>query len=136
MKKLLILFTAIALAACSKDNGTNEPEQDYTSFMFYTLEDLTFPNCVAGYFDDEGYCWKLGDLGELTKDKMSSEIIIEDVDITYVYLFTDYFGSVMFDYAFKVKSNIKNVFQIIPGTKGIEADKTNPKEYPQEKSAD
>lgn len=132
MKKLFFLFALAVLAACS-DNKPQEETQDYTSFVFYTPEDLTFPNCVAGYFDDEGYCWKIADLGDLSKDEYSSEVIVFEKYITEIYLFSDYFGVRMFNEPYTLKINTKNIFKI--EGQASQVDKTDHKSYPQEREA-
>lgn len=83
MKKLLsLLFILPLFMACSSDDD-NKTGQDYTSFVFHQTVDNNLTNCVAGYKKDGKY-YKLGDLGDLSKDKYSAEIRVNDNSITEV----------------------------------------------------
>ncbi|MDU1904561.1 MAG: hypothetical protein E6772_07235 [Dysgonomonas sp.] len=88
MRNLVLLLLSITLfVSCSDDDDDNI--QDFTSFVFYTTEDLKFPNCIAAYKKDGNY-YKIGELGTLEKDKQSSEIRVTDNTIKEIYLFSDY----------------------------------------------
>lgn len=131
MRKLLLALTlCVSMISCSKDS--DEPDQDYTSFVFHLTVDVNLPNCVAAHKDIDGKYAKLGDLGDLSKDKYSNEIIIRDENITDVYFFTDYNMVVRFGAVYKLTKNKKNVFTLLESTRGIEVkDKTDPYQYPQ-----
>ncbi len=134
MKKLFIIlsfcFVAIAPTSCSKDEPA-EPRQEFTSFVFiHNIENHTLPNCVAGYFDENGYCLKIADLGEMTTGKYTPEKIITDPKITEIYLFTDYFTPRVFRRSFTIKSNTKNVFELQEDDYANEVDKGDPTQYP------
>lgn len=129
MKQLLTILFAITLFACSSDD--NEPSQNYTSFTVTIDATPTFPNCVAAYKKDGKY-YKLGDLGDLTKGKISPEIRVVDNSITQVYIFTDYNNVIIFDDIYILKGNTKNKITVKDGTKGIRVtDKNDPSQYPQ-----
>lgn len=132
MKKLLtLLLIAPFLFSCSSDD--NEETQDYTSFMFYQPEsiDVLQPNCIAGYKKDNNY-YKLGDLGEMSKGKYSTEIRVDDGSIKEIYFFTDYNGVIRLDETYILRINSKNIFTIKSGTGGIAVtDKSDPTQYPQ-----
>lgn len=101
MKKLLLLILTFSMfAACSSDD--DGPEQDYTSFVFFTPEDITFPNCVVGYKKDGKY-YKISDLGDLTKNVHSKEVTLSDKSIKELYLFSDYNANIRFDAIYSVK---------------------------------
>lgn len=119
----------------SQKKDPEAEEQDYTSFVFYQDEDVYLNNCVAGYFDEDGYCWSLGDLGDISKGEYSNEIVVTDSSIRSVYFFTDYAGTRMFKKEFKLIQNVKNVFYLTADIRGEEVDKNNPMKYPQEKGA-
>lgn len=131
MKKLLLLLLLCTLfIGCSSDD---DPVfgQDYTSFVFHQTVDNNLKNCVAGYKKDGRY-YKLGDLGDLSKDKYSPEIKVNDNSITEVYFFTDYNGGVRFNAKYTLKKNTKNIFDLIDSVGGIGVtDKTDPTQYPQ-----
>jgi len=133
MKKLLFLLFTLSLFSCSKDPDLT---QDYTSFIFYHSETVTFPNCVVGYYDKDGFCIKLAELGELSQNKQSPEIKVENNSINEIYLFSDYLrahfsdDAIRFDSTYVLKSNYKNTFKIESRVKGIEVDKNNSKQYP------
>ncbi|MFV0331650.1 MAG: hypothetical protein ACK5KT_07080 [Dysgonomonas sp.] len=128
MKKLFtFLLLATFLISCSSDDDN---DQDYTSFVFEQTANVDLPNCVAGYKKDGKY-YKLGNLGDLSKGKQSSEIRVNDNTITEVYFFTDY-GPVRFDAVYKLKPNIKNIFKLTSDTGGIDiTDKKDSTQYPQ-----
>jgi hypothetical protein len=125
----------VLCASCSK--GDSEPEQGYTSFTFVHHETVVFPECVVGYYKD-GLCIKIAELGELSKDEVSPEIVVEDPDIVDIYFFTDYLpfmldGNLMViksDTIFTLKANMKNNFTIEPETRGINVNKDDPMQYP------
>lgn len=131
MKKLIYLLLIFPfLISCSSDE--NEPMQDYTSFVFVQTIDNELPNCIAAYKKDGKYI-KLADLGTLkTKNQESSEIIVNERSISEIYFFTDLAGCVRFDAIYRLKPNIKNTFNLLENTKGIQVtDKTDPTQYPQ-----
>lgn len=106
-----------------------------TSFVFiHNIENHTLPNCVAGYFDEDGYCWKIADLGDMTTGKYTPEITLTNETITEIYLFTDYFSGVVLRRSFPVRKNMRNVFKLREDDYSNEVDKNDPKQYPQEKS--
>lgn len=131
MKKILLLLLMLPLfVACSSDDDN---DQDYTSFVFEQTANVDLPNCVAGYKKDGKY-YKLGNLGDLSKGKQSSEIRVSDNTITEVYFFTDYNGVIMLDETYILKKNSKNIFKLLETTGGKivgEANKTDPSKYPQ-----
>lgn len=131
IKKTLLLLSAFLLFTMCKEPKVL-PKQDYTSFVFYTSEDLVFSECVVGTLLPNGNYKKIGDLGKLTKNVHSNEIIIEDESISEIYLFCNYYNFIRFDDTYLIQRNIKNIFEIIPGTKGILVDPTDPKQYPVE----
>ncbi|MDR1937315.1 MAG: hypothetical protein LBQ73_02290 [Tannerellaceae bacterium] len=135
MRKLFILILLPTLLACSKGDDP-EPEQDYTSFTFVHHVDATFPNCVVGYYRD-GLCFKLAELGDLQRDKESKEFVVEDDDISDIYLFSDYYPYfidgywvIKFDATYRIRNNKKNNFTISADTKGIYVNKNDPVQYP------
>lgn len=131
MKQLLsLLLLCTFFIGCSNDD---DPVfgQDYTSFVFHQTVDNNLKNCVAGYKKDGKY-YKLGDLGDLSKDKYSPEIRVNDNSITEVYFFTDFNGGVMFDKIYTLKKNSKNNFDLTNGVIGISySDKSDSTQYPQ-----
>lgn len=131
MKQLLtLLLLCTFFIGCSSDD---DPVfgQDYTSFVFHQTVDNNLKNCVAGYKKDGKY-YKLGDLGDLSKDKYSPEIRINDNTITEVYFFTGFNGGVRVDKTYTLKKNTKNIFDLTNDIKGIPfSDKTDPTQYPQ-----
>jgi hypothetical protein len=135
MKKFILLFAVVTLISCKEKTPPDPNIQDYTSFIFWHNTNITgtLPNCVIGYFDKDGYCWEIADLGDLYRGIKSKEVIINDENITEVFIFSDYYGVVMTDKAFKLKRNYKNIFELLSEYKGIEVDKLNPKQYPQSK---
>jgi hypothetical protein len=141
MKKLLLIFAVAVAAACTKvPQGGEEPEIDPnapTSFVFEQTIDNLLPNCVVGYFDEEGFCWKLADLGDLQyKGQQSKEVIVEDELITEVYFFNDYMTPRVLRRSFPIIKNIKNVFELREDDYANEVNKDNPKEYPQNKTVE
>lgn len=132
MKQLLsLLFILPLFMACSSDDDPKTSGQDYTSFVFHQTVDNNLTNCVAGYKKDGKY-YKLGDLGDLSKDKYSAEIRVNDNSITEVYFFTDYNGGVRFNAVYKLNKNTKNVFDLLESVGGTSfGDKTDPTKYPQ-----
>lgn len=131
MKKLLtLLLLTTLLISCSSDDDP-EVNQGYTSFVFHQTVDNNLTNCIAGYKKDGKY-YKLGDLGDLSKDKYSKEIRVDDNSITEVYFFTDYNGGVRFNAVYKLNKNTKNVFDLLESVGGTSfGDKTDPTKYPQ-----
>lgn len=133
MKKLITLLLILPfIFSCSDDK---DETQDYTSFVVSiqntVSDDLVLTNCVAAYKKDNKY-YKISNLGDLSKHKQSSEIIVKDNSITEIYIFTDYNNVIRFDIIFELKSNKKNMLEIPRETKGIPiADKTDPTQYPQ-----
>ncbi len=119
----------------SQKKDPQAKEQDYTSFVFYQDEAVYLNNCVAGYFDEDGYCWSLGNLGDISKGEYSNEIVVADSSVRSVYFFTDYAGTRMFKKEFQLIQNMKNVFFLTADIRGEEVDKDNPMKYPQEKDA-
>lgn len=130
MKQLLyILFAVTLFVSCSSDD--DETTQDYTSFTVTVDASPNFPNCVAAYRKDDKF-YKLGDLGDLTKGKISPEITIKDNTITEIYIFSDYMNVIRFDAIYKLSKNKKNSIVVENGTGGIKiTDKNNQEEYPQ-----
>lgn len=130
MKQLLyILFAVTLFTACSSDDDDNT--QDYTSFVFHQTVNNTLPNCIAAYKKD-GKFYKIANLGELSKDKYSSDVRVNDNAITEIYFFTDYNGGVRFDTTYKLKKNTKNIFDLLESIGGIGfSDKSDPTQYPQ-----
>jgi len=116
--------------SCDKQN--QEPEQDYTSFVFIHHVTAEFPNCVAAYLDVNNNYIRIASIGTLKKDVESQEITLTDESISEIYLFTDYLSPRRFDAVYKVKKLTKNIFEIIDGTGGISVDDiTDPSQYPQ-----
>lgn len=137
MKKLALLALCLLIfSGCKKEpQSTPDPVfQDYTSFVFEQTIDNLLPNCVAGYFDADGYCWKIADLGDISKGNSSSEITLPSEDIPSIYLFSDYYGVRMLNKEFTLIKRTKNIFNLTADIGGIEVDKNNPKQYPQIKS--
>lgn len=129
MKKLLTLILLTTLfISCDNDEDT----QEYTSFVFHQTVDNNLTNCIASYKKDGKY-YKLGDLGDLFKNKYSPEIIIKDTSITEIYFFTgENNRAVRFDTVYTLKKNIKNVFDFTDMIIGIGINDINdPSEYPQ-----
>lgn len=134
MKKLLLLFLLMPFMfiSCSSDDDDNS--QDYTSFVFHLPEsiDVKLTNCIAANKKENKY-YIIGNLGDITKGKTSSEIRINDNSITEVYFFTDYNGCVRFNKTFVLKTNCKNEFILEESIGGISVtDKSDPYQYPQE----
>jgi hypothetical protein len=137
MKKLLFLLVLIFAVSCAEDDGETEPEQDYTSFTFIHHEDVVLPNCVIGYYKD-GLCLKIAEIGDLSKDKISPEIIVEDPNIVDIYLFSDYlpmYGDNQLwvkkiDATYTLKAKSKNNFELDGDASGILVDKYDPTQYP------
>lgn len=111
--------------------------QNYTSFIAVNALGLTIYGNVFGYFDADGYCWKLAELGDLTSDQHSQEIIVEDDDITEVYLFSDRGDEAdRIIKPFILSKNKKNILKIEPvGMDGVIEfiNKSDPLAYPQKK---
>lgn len=130
MKQLLFFLIILPLfVACSSDE--DEPTQDYTSFVVTIDATPTFPNCVAAYQKDNKF-YKLGDLGDLTKGKYSTEIRINDNSITEIYVFSDYLNVIRFDAIYRLEKNKKNTIVVAYGTGGIRVtNKSDPTQYPQ-----
>jgi hypothetical protein len=97
MKNLLLLpLAAMLCAACTQ----NEPEQtqDYTSFVI-TLNkgteqsNVTLRNVVSGYFDKNGYCWKIAQHGTLSSkpstERLSTDEYTFTIDVDSVYVFLE-----------------------------------------------
>jgi hypothetical protein len=132
-KPLITLLLVLAVCACEKDEQKKEPQppyQEYTSFVVFQPVDNLLNNCVAGYYDEQGYCKKIGDLGDIKKGEYSNEITIGIDTVPIIYVFTDYISPRKLDTVFVLKRNIKNVFALGKITKGINVDKSNPYEYP------
>lgn len=131
MKKLLALLLILPLfAACSDDK--DEPSQDYTSFVFYTNENVKFGNCVAAYLDKNNDYRRIAEVGNFTLNSPSKEIRITDESVSEIYLFTGSNIKSRLDAVYKLKQKKKNSFEIIQGTKGLEVfDETDSKQYPQ-----
>jgi len=133
MKNLLFIsIFALVLFGCKKDEPKPEITQDYTSFIIWHNEPVNLINSVAGYYDKDGYCWKIADLGDLTQGKYSPEIIVANDTLRYIYLFSDYPSkSTKGDTVFVLKKNIKNIFEITATTKGVYVNQNDPTQYPQ-----
>jgi hypothetical protein len=141
MKKLLLFLLIALCASCTKVevevDPDPDPEQDYTSFTFAYHGAVVFPECVVGYYKDGLYI-KIAELGELSKDKVSPEIIVEDPNIVDIYFFTDYlpyrldgrFMVKQLDATYTLRANMKNNFTIEQGTRGIEVNKYDATQYP------
>lgn len=129
MKNLLaILILLPMLFSCSSDDND---VQDYTSFVVTIDATPIFPNCVAGYMENGEY-HSIGNLGDLTQNKYSQEIILLNKSITDIYIFSDYDGVIRFDDVYKVDKNKKNIIVIKNGTRGIVVtDKKDARQYPQ-----
>ena len=131
MKKLLTLLLILPLLVSCSDDDPVIPTQDYTSFVFEQTVDNNLPNCIAAYKKDGKY-YKLGNLGDLSLNKQSPEIRINDNSITEVYFFTDYLNTVRFDAIYKLQFKSKNIFKLSSNVGGISVtDKTDPTQYPQ-----
>jgi hypothetical protein len=122
--------------ACSSDDPI-EPTQDYTSFVVNIDSENDFKDCITGYYTNEGICKKLGDLGDLTKGKISKEIKINIDTLRYIYIFYDLYDlngvytlTAKADIAFKLNKNVKNSFTIPSNFKGIQISKENMNQYP------
>lgn len=138
MKKLsiLLLFPLFMLFACSDDdNGKAEPKQDYTSFVFYTTEDVELPNCIIAYLDKDNNYKRIAELGILKQNIESREVVVENSNITDLYFFTTYMATSdelnRFDAVYKLKKNTKNIFKLDRNTTGILVDRDDPKQAPQ-----
>jgi hypothetical protein len=137
MKKLLLFLLIALCASCTKVEVEVDPEQGYTSFTFVHHETIVLPECVIGYYKD-GLCIKIAELGELPKDKVSPEIVVEDPNIVDIYFFTDYRAVKDGEYlwvrklnaTYTLRANMKNNFEMGPETGGIMVDKYDPAQYP------
>jgi hypothetical protein len=129
MKNLFIALATLVAVGCSKDGGDPEPEPNTpTTFVFRQTIDNLLSNCMAGYYTPDGFCKKLGDLGDLSRaGQLSSEITITIDTLNYVYFFNDH-GR--FESSFKLEQNKRNIFDLRADAKGIEVDKTDPAQYP------
>lgn len=115
--------------------------QNYTSFVVVNAlpNRATIYECVFGYFDADGYCWKLADLGDLTGGQQSKETIVENKDITEIYLFGSQIkASYKVLKPFIIEKSKKNIFVINPvGLYETEwVSKSDPKTYPQDNKAE
>lgn len=120
----------------SQKKDPEAEDQDYTSFIFWHDEDVTFSNVVIGSYDTEGNCWVVAKLGNLSKGVKSKEVVIDDEDIKELHFFSDYpYPSLRLEDVYVLKNNTKNIFKIREDCRGIYVDNTNAKEYPQEKGA-
>ncbi|GHT16282.1 hypothetical protein AGMMS4956_18310 [Bacteroidia bacterium] len=129
--KNLIYITAIALAcfACKKES---EPTQDYTSFAIKINDgdQVTLPNVVSGYFDGNGYCWKIAEHGTLSMGQTTEETILT-IDVDSIYIFSDYLGSSRFNNPLIIKKNKKNTFNVSENPLAIDVNNLDSLQYPQ-----
>lgn len=120
----------------SQKKDPEAEDQDYTSFIFWHDEDVTFSNVVIGSYDTEGNCWAVAKLGDLSKGVKSKEIVINDEEIKELHFFSDYpFPSLRLEDVYVLNKNTQNIFKIRGDCKGIIIDNLDPKQYPQEKGA-
>lgn len=136
MKHLFYLAAiALTVAACGgKDDEEQETWQDNTSFVITAnaTEDVTLTNVVSGYFDKNGYCWKIAEHGSLPPGGSTAETILT-VDTDSVYIFSDYNRVIMFDNPIVIKKNKKNIFNLSenPRARYSNIDKLDSLKYPQ-----
>lgn len=137
MKKLLFLLFALPLFISCGSDEPDKPKQDYTSFVFEQTVDNVLPNCKAAYLNNEGFFIKIADLGTIDLNTPSKEIKVTDDKITEIYFFTDYAVSNSetignrIDAVYKLTKNEKKNFKLLESVKGTDADKNDPKQYPQ-----
>jgi hypothetical protein len=121
-----IAAIAVVVTACSKNNSgqiqdDTEEIQNYTSFIISSQKSKdTLYRMVSGYFDNNHYCWKIAEHGNLTPNSTSETILDIDVDSIYIYYgidsyYTDRYIVRIAD-PFIVKKNRKNNFFITDNT--------------------
>jgi hypothetical protein len=140
MKKLITILSVIVIAAsvsCSEKPDvqpySGEPINPNapTSFVFiHNIDNHTLPNCVAGYYGEDGLCHKIADLGDMVKGVPTPEITLEDDAIAEIRLFTDYFSPRVFRRSFPIVKHTKNVFELREDDYANEADKDDPTQWP------
>jgi hypothetical protein len=140
MKKLFILLLAVAtFTSCDKKTQPEpEPWQEYTSFVVHINNDNDFRNCLAAYRTSDGIFVKLADLGSLTQNKLSKEVILSEDDPKDIYIYWDLYG---IDGKFGQRARTTNPFSLTQkkkyiltidvNTKVTTVWTNNPAEYPQ-----
>ena len=130
MKNLFLLLSlSLLTVACSKKV---EPMQGYTSFVIKINPDdeVTLPDVVSGYFDAKGYCWKIAEHGTLSKGQTSEETIL-NIEVDTIYIFSDYFGVIMFNNPFVIQHSKQNIFNLSENPLAINVNKKDSLQYPQ-----
>jgi hypothetical protein len=132
MKKLLFLSVLILAVSCAKDDGEQEENQGYTSFIVVNKTPQFFLNSIAAYYDESGLCVFAGELGDLAEGGQSPEIKTSD-GIEKIYIFSDfaYPSTIRFDIEFILKRNIKNILTLEGDFRGVRVDRYNPFEFPE-----
>ena len=130
----LLLLLLYIFTACDKDEE-NEIELPPTSFTLTIDTDSQCKDVVAGFYDSQGACIKLADLGDLTKGKTSPEIIVENDTLKKVYIFCDlyfddeFYSTIKADFFLLLAKNQKKDF--VFGTfAGKKVDKNDRTQYP------
>lgn len=104
--------------------------QDYTSFSVYNPDESDY-QWIAGYFNIDGDCIKIADIGIIDKEEMSESIIVDYDAVKEVFLFFPYNETkgCKLKKTYMLKKNRHNVV-VLEGSSDI-VDKNDPKQYPQ-----
>jgi hypothetical protein len=123
MKKLLFLLVLILAVSCAKDDGEQEEDQGYTSFVISGVISDIFTEAKIGYYDSAGKSVLLMELGDLIPNVDSKEFIMPEYH-EVIYLF--YEGYSRLERPFLPKVNKKNFFALARDERGIDASENFP----------
>lgn len=137
MKKLILLLFLLPFISCSSSSDNDiDPNNDKT-IVIIEAGDIMYPNTKIGYFDTEGFCKLIIDLGDL--QGTSEPFVIPSKAIKEIAVFSDYGISeaMKVNYAYQIGSLLKiehgqsNQFTLSPTEFGSPVLKRDTKKYPQ-----
>jgi Transcriptional regulators containing an AAA-type ATPase domain and a DNA-binding domain len=111
MKKYLFLLLALPFFfGCSDDS---EETQDYTSYVIEATGSDNFIGAKTGYFDKDGKCILLHEIGTLDPDKDTQELILDNFH-PEIYLFyaERNTGGTRLEKSFNLKKDKKNIIKL------------------------
>ena len=135
MRKLFFILFLLPFIGCSSDD--KDTLSDNETLVTIDASDVVYPNTKVAYFDDNGLCKLIIDLGDLTGTSKAFEIPSEHIkEIT---IFSDYgiSESMVANYAYQMGSRRQIVrgesivFVLSPLEFGSPVSKKDSKKYPQ-----
>ena len=137
MKKLFYLLLLLPLiVGCSSSDSDDEDVPAGDTLVTIDALSVSYPNTKVAYFDAEGLCKLIVDLGDL--NGVSEQFTIQSKDIKEILIFSDYGISeaMTANYAYQMGSARKieqgklNKFILSPTEFGSPVSKKDPRKYP------